>query len=258
LAGTDKPITLITGASSGIGAALAKRLARHGDHVILVARRLRLLQEVAAEIEKIGGSGEISVCDVTIAEAARECVAGALRKHGRIDRLILNAGGGGRSLPEHLTSDEIRAALELNLFGVVNFVEAALPALLQQGSGQIVAVGSIAGYRGLPRAASYGAAKAALMNYIESLRIDLAPRGILVTLAAPGFVVTKDTRKQRAKPMAMQLEPAVEILARSIIEKRSYVAFPTTLAWLASVMRMMPASVYDRLVRRLDKAPPAS
>ncbi len=258
MAGTDKPITLITGASSGIGAALAKRLARHGDHVILVARRLRLLQEVAAEIEKIGGSGEISVCDVTIAEAARECVAGALRKHGRIDRLILNAGGGGRSLPEHLTSDEIRAALELNLFGVVNFVEAALPALLQQGSGQIVAVGSIAGYRGLPRAASYGAAKAALMNYIESLRIDLAPRGILVTLAAPGFVVTKDTRKQRAKPMAMQLEPAVEILARSIIEKRSYVAFPTALAWLASVMRMMPASVYDHLVRRLDKTPPAS
>ena len=258
MAGTDKPITLITGASSGIGAALAKRMARHGDHVILVARRLRLLQEVAAEIEKIGGSSEISVCDVTVAEAARECVAEALRKHGRIDRLILNAGGGGRTLPEHLTSDEIRAALELNLFGVVNFIEAALPALLQQGSGQIVAVGSIAGYRGLPRAASYGAAKAALMNYIESLRIDLAPRGILVTLAAPGFVVTKDTKKQRAKPMAMQLEPAVEILARSILEKRRYVVFPMTLAWLASVLRMLPASLYDRLVRRLDKTPSGS
>src|SRR5690348_2583667 len=180
-------------------------MARHGDHVILVARRLRLLQEVAAQIAKTGGSSEISVCDVTVGEAARACVAEALRKHGRIDRLILNAGGGGRTLPENLTSDEIRAVLELNLFGVVNFIEAALPVLLQQGSGQIVAVGSLAGYRGLPRAASYGAAKAALMNYIESLRIDLAPKGIAVTLAAPGFVTTKNTKSQRSKPMAMGL-----------------------------------------------------
>jgi len=253
VAGARKPITLITGASSGIGAALAKRLARHGDHVILVARRLRLLQEVAADIAKAGGGSEIAVCDVTVADAARACVEEALRKHGRIDRLILNAGGGSRTLPEHVTGDEMRAALELNLFGVVNFVEAALPALLQQGNGQIVAVGSIAGYRGLPRAASYGAAKAALMNYIESLRIDLAPRGISVTLAAPGFVVTKDTKKQRAKPMAMQLEPAVDILARSILEKRGYVAFPTALACIAHAMRLLPAGLYDRLIRRLDK-----
>lgn len=253
MAETGKPITLITGASSGIGAALAQRLARHGDHVILVARRLRLLQEVAAQIAKAGGSCEISVCDVTIGEATRACVDEALRKHGRIDRLILNAGGGGRTLPEHLTSDEIRAALELNLFGVVNFIEAALPTLLQQGGGQIVAVGSIAGYRGLPRAASYGAAKAALMNYIESLRIDLAPKGISVTLAAPGFVITKDTKKQRSKPMAMELDRAVDILANSILKKKRYVAFPRPLVCLAHVVRVLPASLYDRLMRRLDR-----
>ena len=253
MASTEKPITLITGASSGIGAALAKRLARHGDHVILVARRLRLLREVAAEIEKAGGSSEIAVCDVTVGEAARTCVDEALRKHGRIDRLILNAGGGSRTAPEHLTGADMRASFDLNLFGVVNFVEAALPALLKQGNGQIVAIGSIAGFRGLPHAASYGAAKAALMNYIESLRIDLAPKGIAVTLAAPGFVVTKDTRKQRAKPMAMQLEPAVDILARSILAKRGYVAFPTTLAWIAHAMRLLPAGLYDRLIRRLDR-----
>ena len=248
-----KPITIITGASSGIGAALAQRLARHGDHVILVARRLRLLQEVADRITKAGGSCEISVCDVTVGEAARASVTEALRKHGRIDRLILNAGGGGRTLPEHLTSDEIRAVLELNLFGVVNFIEAALPALLAQGGGQIVAVGSIAGYRGLPRAASYGAAKAALMNYIESLRIDLAPKGISVTLAAPGFVATKDTKKQRAKPMAMPVDRAADILARSILSRKRYVAFPRRLVWIATIMRLLPASLYDRLIRTLDR-----
>lgn len=222
--------------------------------MILVARRLRLLQAIAAQITGAGGSCEISVCDVTVGEAARACVTEALRQHGRIDRLILNAGGGGRTLPEDLTSEEMRAALELNLFGVVNFVEAALPALLQQGSGQIVAIGSIAGYRGLPRAASYGAAKAALMNYIESLRIDLAPKGIAVTLAAPGFVVTKDTKKQRAKPMSMQLDRAADILAHSILQKKRYVAFPRPLVWLATLMRLLPASLYDRLIRRLDRS----
>ena len=253
MAGAAQPITLVTGASSGIGAALAKRLARHGDHVILVARRLRLLQEVAAEITAAGGSSEIAVCDVTIGDAARACVSEALRKHGRIDRLILNAGGGSRTAPEHLTARDMRASFDLNVFGVVNFVEAALPALLEQGNGQIVAIGSIAGFRGLPHAASYGAAKAALMNYIESLRIDLAPRGIAVTLAAPGFVITKDTKKRRAKPMAMELERAVDILSQSVIQKKHYVSFPWTLVWVARLMRLLPAPLYDRLIRALDR-----
>jgi len=253
LAGSAQPITLITGASSGIGAALARRLARRGDHVILVARRLRLLQEVAAEIAAAGGSSEISVCDVTIGEAARVCVTEALRKHGRIDRLILNAGGGSRTPPERLTSADMRASFDLNLFGVVNFVEAALPALLKQGNSQIVAIGSIAGFRGLPHAATYGSAKAALMNYIESLRIDLAPKGIAVTLAAPGFVVTKDTKKQRAKPMSMNVERAADLLTAAILARKPYVSFPWTLAWIARLMRLLPASLYDRVIRALDR-----
>jgi len=253
LAGSAQPITLITGASSGIGAALAQRLARRGDHVILVARRLRLLQEVAAEIAKAGGSSETAVCDVTIGEAARACVDQALRRHGRIDRLILNAGGGSRTPPEQLTTADMRASFDLNLFGVVNFIEAALPALLQQGGGQIVAIGSIAGFRGLPHAASYGAAKAALMNYIESLRIDLAPKGIAVTLAAPGFVVTRDTRKQRAKPMSMSVDAAADLLAAAILARKPYVSFPWTLAWVARFMRLLPAALYDRLIRALDR-----
>ena len=253
MAGDRQPVTLITGASSGIGAALARRLARRGDHVILVARRLRLLQDVAASIAGAGGSSEIAVCDVTVGEAARTCVDEALRKHGRIDRLILNAGGGGRTPPEQLTSADMRAAFDLNLFGVVNFVEAALPALLQQGSGQIVAIGSIAGFRGLPHTASYGAAKAALMNYIESLRVDLGPRGIAVTLAAPGFVATRDTKKQRAKPLAMDVERAADLLAKAILSQRPYVTFPWTVAWIARLMRLLPAPVYDRLIRRLSR-----
>lgn len=248
-----RPVTLITGASSGIGAALARRFAARGEHVVLVARRRRLLDQIAAEIGAAGGSAEAQPCDVTDGEAVRACVDRVLRAHGRIDRLILNAGGGGRTAPEALTAEEMRAAFDLNVLGVARFVEAALPALLRQGGGQIVAIGSIAGFRGLPHAASYGAAKAALMNYMESLRLDLAPRGIAVTLAAPGFVVSRDTRKKRSKPMAMALDPAADLLAAAISARRPYVTFPARLAAIARLLRLLPPALYDPLIRRLNR-----
>ena len=253
MAEAARPVSLITGASTGIGAALARRFARHGDHVILVARRLPLLEQLAAEIIAAGGSAESLRCDVTDRNAVHACVAQALQRHGRIDRLILNAGGGGRTPPEQLDAAEMRAAFDLNVMGVAHFVEAALPALLRQKGAQIAAIGSIAGFRGLPHAASYGAAKAALMNYMESLRLDLAPRGIAVTLAAPGFIVSRDTRKKRSKPMAMALDPAADILAAAILARRSYVSFPARLAWIARILRLLPAALYDPLIRRFDR-----
>ncbi len=247
-----KPVTLITGASSGIGAALARRLARHGEHVVLMARRRPLLEELAAEIAA-AGSAEALPCDVTDAAATRAAIDSILQRHGRIDRLILNAGGGGRTPPEQLKAAEMRAAFDLNVMGVAHVVEAALPALLRRRSGQIVAIGSIAGFRGLPHAAAYGAAKAALMNYVESLRLDLAPKGISVTLAAPGFIVSRDTRKKRSKPMSIALDPAADILFAAILAKRPYVSFPWRLAWLARLMRLLPAGLYDPLIRKLDR-----
>lgn len=257
MAAPDRAITLITGASSGIGAALARRFARRGDCVILVARRRALLEQLAAEIAAAGGQAEAIPCDVTDPAAVQACVGRVLQDHGGIDRLILNAGGGGRTPPEQLTAAEMRAAFDLNVLGVAHFVEAALPALLRQAAdgrgGHIVTIGSIAGFRGLPHAASYGAAKAALMNYSESLRLDLAPRGVAVTLAAPGFIVSRDTRKKRSKPMAMALDPAADLLAAAILARQSYVSFPARLAWIARVMRLLPAALYDPLIRALDR-----
>lgn len=253
MADAPKPITLVTGASSGIGAALARRFARHGEHVVLMARRRHLLEQLAGEIAAAGGSAEALPCDVTDRDAVRACIGEVLQRHGRIDRLVLNAGGGGRTPPEQLTTTEMRAAFDLNVLGVAHAVEAALPALLRQGGGQIVAIGSIAGFRGLPQAASYGAAKAALMNYMESLRLDLAPKGIAVTLAAPGFIVSKDTRKKRSKPMSIALDPAADLLFDAIVARRAYVTFPARLAWIARLMRLLPPALYDALIRRLDR-----
>ena len=248
-----KPVTLITGASSGVGAALARRFARHGEHVVLMARRRPLLEQLAAEIAADGHSAEALPCDVTDASAVRDSVNAVLQRHGRIDRLILNAGGGGRMPPEQLTAAEMRAAFDLNVLGVAHVIEAALPALLRQGQGQIVAIGSIAGFRGLPHAAAYGAAKAALMNYMESLRLDLAPKGIAVTLAAPGFIASRDTRKKRSKPMSIALDPAADLLFAAILAKRAYVSFPWRLAWIGRLMRLLPAALYDPIIRRLDR-----
>jgi short-subunit dehydrogenase len=253
MAGPAKPVTLITGASSGIGAALARRFARHGEHVVLMARRRSLLEQLAAEIATAGGSAEVLAGDVTDAPAMQAAIQSILQRHGRIDRLILNAGGGGRTPPEQLTAAEMHAAFDLNVMGVAHVVEAALPTLLRQGRGQIVAIGSIAGFRGLPHAASYGAAKAALMNYIESLRLDLAPKGIAVTLAAPGFIVSRDTRKKRARPMSIALDPAADILFAAIVAQQPYVSLPWRLAWIARLVRLLPAGLYDPLIRRLDR-----
>src|SRR5262249_37302146 len=129
MTGPTQPVTLITGASSGIGAALARRFARHGEHVVLMARRPPLLEQLAAEIAGGGGGAEVLPCDVTAAAAVRAATDSVLQRHGRIDRLILNAGGGGRTPPEHLTAAEMRAAFDLNVMGVAHVVEAALPAL---------------------------------------------------------------------------------------------------------------------------------
>jgi short-subunit dehydrogenase len=232
---------------------LTRRFAARGEHVILLARRRKLLLQLAAEIESAGGSAEAMRCDVTDREAVRSCVALVLERHRRIDRLILNAGGGGRTPVEQLGAAELHAAFNLNVLGVAHFVEAALPALLRQVSGQIVVIGSIAGFRGLPQTASYGAAKAALMTYAESLRIDLAPKGIAVTVAAPGFVVSRETRKKRSRPMSIALDPAADLLTAAIVARRPYVSFPGGLAWLARLLRLLPASLYDPLIRRLGR-----
>ncbi|HNB28858.1 MAG TPA: SDR family NAD(P)-dependent oxidoreductase, partial [Alphaproteobacteria bacterium] len=254
------------GGNAGIGeATVAGLLARRDVAAVhMICRDPQRAEEAAKRIAKrVGRRPEIALADLArpreVLRISRELAASL----PRIDRLILNAGGGGRTPAEQLTAAEMRAAFDLNVMGVAHFVEAALPALLRQGAarhevgagqgGHIVTIGSIAGFRGLPHAAAYGAAKAALINYTESLRLDLAPRGIAVTLAAPGFIVSRDTRKKRSKPMAMALEPAADLLEAAILARRSYVSFPARLAWIARLLRLLPATLYDPLIRALDR-----
>ena len=183
--------TLITGASSGIGRSLARRVAANGESVALIARRKPLLDSLVNEIVESGGTARAIECDVTRREDVVAAVNEAQRVLGPVDRLIANAGGGEPTFVETFSASNISQVIDLNVIGTANCIEAVLPSMLERSAGHIVAMGSLASYRGLPTAAAYSASKAALTNLMESLRIDLKPRGIDVTLLLPGFVRTK-------------------------------------------------------------------
>jgi short-subunit dehydrogenase len=238
-------VTLLTGASSGIGRSLALRLA--GDPLALVARRKALLETLAAEIGAAGGEALALPCDVTDRAQVAEAVAAAEARFGPIERLIANAGGGRSTNVESFAAADIEEILRLNVVGAANCIEAVLPGMLARGHGHIVVTSSLAAWRGLPGAAAYSAAKAALTAMMESLRIDLAPHGIDVTVLAPGFVRTKPGK--RGKPFQVGLEPATARMARAIRARRRSYAFPLPLVLALGFSRLLPAPLYDRLMR---------
>jgi short-subunit dehydrogenase len=239
-------VTLLTGASSGIGRSLARRLA--GDPLALVARRKALLDALAAEILAAGGQALALPCDVTDRAQVAAAVQAAEARFGPIERLIANAGGGKSTNVESFRAAEIEQILALNVLGVANCIEAVLPGMLARGHGHIVVTSSLAAWRGLPGAAAYSAAKAALTAMMESLRIDLAPHGIDVTVLSPGFVRTKPDKK--GKPFQIGLEQATARMARAIKARRKSYAFPLPLVLGIGFGRLLPAALYDRLMKR--------
>ena len=240
-------VTLITGASSGIGRSLARRLAAGGSPVALVARRKPLLESLVQEIAAVGGRALAIPCDVTDRARVHEAVRVAEAELGPIERLVANAGGGEPTPVEGFEAAHLDEVLRLNVLGVAHCIEALLPAMLARRSGHLVAVSSLAGWRGLPGAGAYCAAKAALGALMESLRVDLAPRGIRVTLLAPGFVRTRE-RKRRRRPFEMELEEATRRMHRAIRARRRAYAFPLPLALAVGVGRLLPAALYDSLL----------
>jgi NAD(P)-dependent dehydrogenase (short-subunit alcohol dehydrogenase family) len=240
-------MTIITGASSGIGRSLARRLAADGDPVALLARRQPLLDSLVTEIEQAGGRALGIVCDVTDAAAVRDAVRRAEAHFGPTSRLVANAGGALGSLS--FSAEHVAAVVELNLIGVANCIDAVLPGMLERGAGHLVAVSSLAASRGLPGSAAYSAAKAGLTNMMESLRIDLRGRGVDVTIIAPGFVRTKPgSERKRSKPLRLDLEPATRLMHRAIIARKPYYAFPKSLVTLVAIARLLPAALYDRIL----------
>jgi short-subunit dehydrogenase len=245
--------TIITGASSGIGRSLARRLAARGEAVALLARRQELLETLVKEIEAAGGRALAVRCDVTDRAAVREAVARCERELGPTVRLVANAGGGNPTDAVHFDAGHIAAMLDLNLLSAAHCIEAVLPGMLARGRGHLVAMSSLAGYRGLPGAAGYSSSKAALTAMMESLRVDLRGHGIDVTVLAPGFVRTKPSKPgKRKKPFQLELEIATERMARAIERRKPYYAFPASLLALIWLAWALPPALYDRLLGRFS------
>jgi short-subunit dehydrogenase len=247
-------VTIVTGASSGIGRSLALRLARRGDPVALLARRRALLDELAAEISRAGGKAVAVECDVTDGARVAECVREVEARLGPVERLIANAGGGSPSFVDAFSADAVAACLDLNAVGAARCIEAVLPGMLARGSGHLVAVSSLAAARGLPTGAAYTAAKAALDHLMESLRIDLRGRGVDVTVIAPGPVRRKKKSK-KSRLFSIDVEQAAEKIERAIDRRAAHFAFPWPVALAVGIGRCLPAALYDRVVAGRGREP---
>ncbi|HXD97942.1 MAG TPA: SDR family NAD(P)-dependent oxidoreductase, partial [Candidatus Acidoferrum sp.] len=180
-------VVLITGASSGIGAALAREFARQGADVVLLARRADRLAALAREIEGTGRRALVVTADVTVDGDLDRAVASTEAAFGRLDVVIANAGFGVVGPVESLTLDDYRRQFETNVFGVLRTVQATLT-LLKASRGRLVILGSVAGHIATPGSSPYSMSKFAVRALAEALGHELAPTGVSVTLISPGFV----------------------------------------------------------------------
>jgi short-subunit dehydrogenase len=236
---------LITGASSGIGAAIARELFRRGYALALLARRADLLQQLAGELP----SAIAIPCDVTDAAAVREAVARA----GQVDLAIANAGMGFTGWASKSVA-EAAQMMRVNYFGMIYLFDAVIPQMMERRSGHFAGVASLAGLRGLPTAAGYSASKAAMQAFLEAARIELAKFGIRVTTVNPGFIATAMTEKNTFKmPFLMTAEKAAKIIVDGIERGKRVVEFPRPMSMLTRFARITPDAIYDRLTSRSVK-----
>lgn len=184
-------VIIITGASSGIGEAAARRLVRGGAKVVLSARRAERLDALARELDPAGATVLAVAGDVTSAPDRQQLVAATLAKFGRIDGLVNNAGYGTRGPVEIVPVDAIRKNFETNVFSLIALTQLVLPHLRERGSGCIVNIGSVAGRIARPLSSIYDSTKHALEALTDGLRGELKPFGVRVTLIRPGFILTE-------------------------------------------------------------------
>ena len=244
-------VAWITGASSGLGAALARRMARDGRDVAVSARRRGKLDSLARDCVGKGSLHPIPF-DTEDGEAARVAVSRIEETVGPIGQAVLNAGTHQPVDARALRPDDFRKLVDVNLMGTVNCLAAVLPHMLARGRGRIAVVASVAGYRGLPTSAAYGMTKAGLINMAEALRVELAPCGIIVQIVNPGFVRTPLTdRNEFPMPFLMEPEDAAEAFFRGLQSDRFEIAFPRRFVYLMKVLRCLPAPLAFAVTRRL-------
>ena len=243
----------ITGASSGIGAALASLYAAQGAQLALLGRRRDALEALQ---DALPGDHRIYVLDVrdrtALHEAARDFLSG-----GPVDIVIASAGISVGTLTEELDDFEVfQAVVATNLNATVATFEPFVASMKQRGSGRLVGIASVAGVRGLPGAGAYSASKAAVRNYCESLRVELYGSGVNVVTLAPGFIKTPMTAQNPYKmPFLMPVERFAEQAVHAIEGAVSYKVIPWQMGWAGKLLRLVPDYLYDRIAARRERKP---
>jgi short-subunit dehydrogenase len=248
----------ITGASSGIGAALAQELHRRGAFVGLIARRADRLQELAKVLEPEGG-GRVAweAVDVTDGPALRESLERLEEALGGVDVVIANAGYGRPEPPHRFRPGNSLQMYDTNLFGMLRLIDWVLPRFLERRGGHVVGVASVASYMGLTNSASYCGSKAAMRVHLQALRLSLRRYGIAVTTLCPGFVESELTAKARYRmPFLWDTPRAARRIVGAIERRRSEVIFPwqmKLLVWF--ITRAVPRSMVEYLLGHYSPRP---
>lgn len=243
-------VVWISGASTGIGLALARRLLQRGAKVIVTARNCTNLAELCAAYP----FAQAIDCDVTDAEALALTLQKIIARHKRIDLFVANAGVYSEMRAFDFDAALARQMLDINVNGTINSVATVIPQFLQQGSGGIAVVASVAGYAGLPSALIYGASKAALINFTETLYLDLSGRGVDVTIINPGFVDTRLTQQNDFHmPGLLTADEAAKKIIEGFARGDFEIHFPLRFTLWLKFMKLLPYRVYFFLVKRATR-----
>ena len=245
---TEKKVIWITGASSGIGRAVAIKFAENGWTVAVSARRENLLEELKILNTNIHPY-PLDVTDIDRCKATAETIINQL---GRIDICVFGTGIHDPKSEKQFNLDKIREIMEVNYFGTMNSINSIYNYFSEKKNGQISIISSVAGYRGLPAAGAYCASKSALTSFAESLNFDMQMKNVRVSLVSPGFIKTPMT-DQNDFPMPMIKSPefaANEIYKGLTVKKGFEIHFPKTFTYLMKFLQILPSGVYFKLVSK--------
>ena len=244
----------LTGASSGIGEALARHYAAGGATLGLVARRA---ERLAALKSALPGACETFTADVCDAESLRAAAERFMQVHGVPDLVIANAGVSfGNDTGIAADVEVFREILEINVLGLVNTFHPFIAPMRAQGRGHLVGIASVAGVRGLPGATAYSASKAAAVRYLEGLRVELRGSGVDVTTISPGYIATPMTAKNPYRmPFIIGADDAARRFARAIARRSRHVVIPWQMAIVARLLAVLPDAWFDALAARGGRKP---
>jgi NAD(P)-dependent dehydrogenase (short-subunit alcohol dehydrogenase family) len=242
-------VALITGAASGIGRAVAKRLAAAGARIAALDLQADALESLRRELD--GKPFASAVADVTDLSAVRAAAKQLEAQLGPADLLVASAGIGRQTSAASFDAVEINAQISVNLIGVVNSIDAVVAGMRERRRGRLVVLSSLASFRGLPHMAGYCASKAGVNALFDSLRVELAPFGIAVTTICPGWIRTPLTAHLNL-PMreVMEVDQAAGVIVAAIERRTPFLAFPPRLAWQVRLLRHLPCPLSDWLTRR--------